>query len=94
MNNLILVRHGQSLWNKEKRFTGWADIDLTEQGIAEAEIERARLANIGQAQAQAMWVWEVSRAGGQWTTPRWKTACPPGMDHPQLPNHLKIIWKY
>ena len=37
MNNLILVRHGQSLWNKEKRFTGWADIDLTEQGIAEAE---------------------------------------------------------
>ena len=29
MNNLILVRHGQSLWNKEKRFTGWADIDLT-----------------------------------------------------------------
>jgi len=37
MNNLILVRHGQSLWNKEKRFTGWADIDLTEQGKLEAE---------------------------------------------------------
>ena len=36
MNNLILVRHGQSLWNKEKRFTGWADIDLTEQGKSEA----------------------------------------------------------
>ena len=32
MNNLILVRHGQSLWNREKRFTGWADIDLTEKG--------------------------------------------------------------
>ena len=32
MNNLILVRHGQSQWNKEKRFTGWADIDLTKQG--------------------------------------------------------------
>jgi len=37
MNNLILVRHGQSLWNKEKRFTGWADIELTKQGKAEAE---------------------------------------------------------
>tara|TARA_Y100000590_G_scaffold405611_1_gene494098 strand:+ start:3314 stop:4024 length:711 start_codon:yes stop_codon:yes gene_type:complete len=37
MNNLILVRHGQSLWNKEKRFTGWVDIDLTEQGKLEAK---------------------------------------------------------
>ena len=37
MNNLILVRHGQSLWNKERRFTGWADIDLTKQGKSEAE---------------------------------------------------------
>ena len=37
MNNLILVRHGQSFWNKERRFTGWADIDLTAQGKLEAE---------------------------------------------------------
>ena len=37
MNNLILVRHGQSLWNREKRFTGWADIDLTEKGKIEAK---------------------------------------------------------
>ena len=37
MNNLILVRHGQSKWNKEKRFTGWTDIDLTKQGEEEAE---------------------------------------------------------
>jgi len=36
MNNLILVRHGQSFWNKERRFTGWADIGLTEQGKSEA----------------------------------------------------------
>ena len=36
MSNLILIRHGQSLWNKEKRFTGWADVDLTEEGRAEA----------------------------------------------------------
>ncbi|MDC1476173.1 2,3-diphosphoglycerate-dependent phosphoglycerate mutase [Pelagibacteraceae bacterium] len=37
MNNLILVRHGQSFWNKERRFTGWADIGLTEQGKLEAK---------------------------------------------------------
>ena len=37
MNNLILVRHGQSQWNQKKRFTGWVDIDLTEQGKFEAE---------------------------------------------------------
>ena len=38
MNNLILVRHGQSLWNKERRFTGWADIELSEQGESEAKL--------------------------------------------------------
>ena len=37
MNNLILVRHGQSQWNKERRFTGWVDIGLTDQGKFEAK---------------------------------------------------------
>ena len=37
MSFLILVRHGQSIWNLEKRFTGWVDIDLTENGKIEAE---------------------------------------------------------
>jgi len=36
MPHLILVRHGQSEWNLEKRFTGWVDVDLTEQGKQEA----------------------------------------------------------
>ena len=36
MNNLILVRHGQSLWNKERKFTGFMDIELTEKGKSEA----------------------------------------------------------
>ena len=36
MSNLILVRHGQSEWNLEKRFTGWVDVDLTGQGKLEA----------------------------------------------------------
>ena len=37
MKNLILVRHGQSIWNLEKRFTGWVDVDLTENGKLEAK---------------------------------------------------------
>ena len=36
MPTLILVRHGQSRWNLENRFTGWWDVDLTDQGVAEA----------------------------------------------------------
>lgn len=36
MHTLVMIRHGQSLWNKENRFTGWADVDLTAQGIDEA----------------------------------------------------------
>ena len=36
MSNLILVRHGQSVWNLEKKFTGWVDVDLTENGKSEA----------------------------------------------------------
>jgi len=35
---LVLVRHGQSLWNLENRFTGWTDVDLTEKGKLEAEM--------------------------------------------------------
>lgn len=36
MSTLILLRHGQSLWNLENRFTGWTDVSLTEQGMADA----------------------------------------------------------
>ena len=36
MSYLILVRHGQSVWNLEKKFTGWVDVDLTENGQSEA----------------------------------------------------------
>ena len=38
MNNLLLLRHSQSLWNKQRRFTGWADIELTKQGRSQAEL--------------------------------------------------------
>jgi 2,3-bisphosphoglycerate-dependent phosphoglycerate mutase len=36
MKKVILLRHGESLWNKENRFTGWTDVDLTDKGIDEA----------------------------------------------------------
>ena len=37
MPDLVLLRHGQSTWNLENRFTGWVDVDLSERGVAEAE---------------------------------------------------------
>jgi 2,3-bisphosphoglycerate-dependent phosphoglycerate mutase len=37
MIKLVLLRHGESIWNKENLFTGWADVDLSENGKAEAE---------------------------------------------------------
>ena len=36
MKRLVLMRHGESAWNLENRFTGWVDVDLTEKGVAEA----------------------------------------------------------
>jgi 2,3-bisphosphoglycerate-dependent phosphoglycerate mutase len=36
MKKLVLVRHGESVWNKENRFTGWTDVDLSERGVSEA----------------------------------------------------------
>ena len=37
MKKIVLLRHGESTWNKENRFTGWTDVDLTKQGIEEAK---------------------------------------------------------
>ncbi|UJP04809.1 MAG: 2,3-diphosphoglycerate-dependent phosphoglycerate mutase [Nitrosomonas sp.] len=37
MKKIVLLRHGESVWNKENRFTGWTDVDLTPQGILEAQ---------------------------------------------------------
>ena len=36
MYKIVLIRHGESTWNKENRFTGWTDVDLSEKGVAEA----------------------------------------------------------
>jgi 2,3-bisphosphoglycerate-dependent phosphoglycerate mutase len=37
MTKLVLLRHGESIWNKENLFTGWTDVDLSDQGLAEAK---------------------------------------------------------
>ena len=36
MKKIVLLRHGESVWNKENRFTGWTDVPLSEKGIQEA----------------------------------------------------------
>jgi 2,3-bisphosphoglycerate-dependent phosphoglycerate mutase len=47
MPTLVLLRHGQSTWNLENRFTGWWDVDLSDQGIAEARAAGALLKERG-----------------------------------------------
>ncbi|MGP1282310.1 MAG: 2,3-diphosphoglycerate-dependent phosphoglycerate mutase [Parasphingopyxis sp.] len=47
MPQLVLVRHGQSQWNLENRFTGWWDVDLTEKGVAEAKAAGALMRDKG-----------------------------------------------
>ncbi len=47
MYKIVLMRHGESIWNLENRFTGWTDVDLTEKGIAEARHAGTLLANAG-----------------------------------------------
>ncbi len=47
MYKIVLIRHGESLWNKENLFTGWTDVDLSEQGITEAHTAGKRLKEEG-----------------------------------------------
>ena len=47
MYQVVLLRHGESTWNKENRFTGWTDVDLSERGVAEAHRSGALLRDEG-----------------------------------------------
>lgn len=49
MTSLVLLRHGQSVWNHERRFTGWADVELSAQGYAEAQTAGTLLSDAGYA---------------------------------------------
>ncbi len=65
MKKLVLLRHGESLWNRENRFTGWKDVDLTAKGEAEAKDAGKRLAAFGLTEPMA-----GSDASAQRTTAR------------------------
>jgi len=47
MQKLVLLRHGESIWNKENRFTGWADVDLSDEGLEQAKRAGQLLAKEG-----------------------------------------------
>jgi 2,3-bisphosphoglycerate-dependent phosphoglycerate mutase len=47
MYKLVLLRHGESVWNKENRFTGWTDVGLTDKGLAEAKMAGQLLKEAG-----------------------------------------------
>lgn len=47
MHKLVLIRHGESTWNQENRFTGWTDVDLTDRGRAEAKQAGQLLKQLG-----------------------------------------------
>ena len=47
MHKIVLLRHGESVWNRENRFTGWADVGLTELGVDEARQAASLLAEAG-----------------------------------------------
>ena len=47
MGKLIIIRHGQSTWNAENRFTGWVNVDLSEKGVLEAEKSGKLLKELG-----------------------------------------------
>ncbi|HMK13549.1 MAG TPA: 2,3-diphosphoglycerate-dependent phosphoglycerate mutase [Burkholderiales bacterium] len=47
MKKLVLLRHGESIWNKENRFTGWTDVALSEKGVQEAKVAALHLKQNG-----------------------------------------------
>ena len=47
MKKIVLLRHGESTWNQENRFTGWTDVGLSEKGLAEAKTAGALLRDEG-----------------------------------------------
>ncbi|MDD4907431.1 MAG: 2,3-diphosphoglycerate-dependent phosphoglycerate mutase [Candidatus Omnitrophica bacterium] len=53
MKKVVLLRHGESIWNKENRFTGWTDVDLSEKGLSEA-------ASAGEALKKEGFVFDVA----------------------------------
>ena len=79
MGTLVLIRHGQSIWNAQNRFTGWVDVDLSERGIEEAKDAGKLLENVQfdavfasgliRAQRTADIILEINKSWGWGTCP-------------------------
>lgn len=75
MPTLVLIRHGQSLWNMENRFTGWVDVPLTSQGEDEAKAAAAKIASLRfdvaytSALSRAQKTLDIILAANGWTIP-------------------------
>src|SRR2546423_1006746 len=52
MHKVVLLRHGESVWNMENRFTGWTDVDLTQRGVEEAKRAGETLKEAGLAESE------------------------------------------
>ena len=84
MHKLVLVRHGESTWNLENRFTGWTDVPLTDKGVAQAR-EAGRLLKAGGYEFDTAWTSVLKRAA--WTL--WHAL--DEMDRTWLP--VRIDWR-
>ena len=77
MHKLVLVRHGQSVWNLENRFTGWTDVELSEKGIQEAKeaglkIDKAYTSYLKRAQETLRYILEESGQANIEISPKWQ----------------------
>ena len=61
MHKLVLLRHGESVWNRENRFTGWTDVDLSDRGREEAR-EAGRVLKQGGFAFDLAFTSEIGRA--------------------------------
>ena len=92
MNNLILVRHGQSQWNKEKRFTGWVDIDLTKHGKSEAKYAGKLIKKLN-IDFHICFTSKLKKTWWGWALPPYSPCCfhqqiLPGLDVRHLPYRI------
>ena len=91
MKRLVLLRHGESTWNKENRFTGWTDVDLSKKGItgrdAATALDRTRITvnkNLIPFDMQSPYVTSGIRIGTPAVTTR-------GMKEPQMREIAHLI---
>jgi bisphosphoglycerate-dependent phosphoglycerate mutase family 1 len=75
MNKIVLLRHGESVWNRENRFTGWADVGLTEKGVTEARTAGELLKKEGFAFDVALRRYSSARSRRCGSCSRKPTAC-------------------